>query len=259
MDDPRFDPITVLDRDQRADQGSAELTAWCPSCEERAVPMSNGTCGFCDTPLEVPLAPAPPPPAEVDWPHTDGAVRRQVVVDHAEVGRVKRDRNGVRARGPILARSATDPDPDDVNDPPPAERDPTKSPILDWLNTHQAGSAPQIAEAIGRKTGNVATRLRQYEERGFVRRTGRTIPGGRGGPQIEWELCDPSKPPTGPEDVLESPQSPEPLGERLARLEDEERRAMRTRYFDALLAMLDRPDCPDHVFDRLERLVDLAA
>jgi len=30
--------------------------AWCPTCEQKCVPMRNGTCGFCDTPVK-PLPP----------------------------------------------------------------------------------------------------------------------------------------------------------------------------------------------------------
>lgn len=44
-------PITLLDRGDRAHQGSDEVVRWCPACLENAVPMRNGACGFCDTPL----------------------------------------------------------------------------------------------------------------------------------------------------------------------------------------------------------------
>jgi hypothetical protein len=44
-------PPAVLDRDKRAQQGSDQVTGWCPTCRERAVPMRNGTCGFCSTQL----------------------------------------------------------------------------------------------------------------------------------------------------------------------------------------------------------------
>jgi DNA-binding transcriptional ArsR family regulator len=38
-----------LPRELRAEQGSEQITAWCPTCQERAVPMRNGTCAFCET------------------------------------------------------------------------------------------------------------------------------------------------------------------------------------------------------------------
>jgi hypothetical protein len=42
-------PIVLLDRAERAREGNGELTAWCETCQERAVPMRDGTCGFCNT------------------------------------------------------------------------------------------------------------------------------------------------------------------------------------------------------------------
>lgn len=27
----------------------SSITAWCATCQEHAVPMRDGTCGFCDT------------------------------------------------------------------------------------------------------------------------------------------------------------------------------------------------------------------
>lgn len=32
-------------------QGSPAITAWCHVCEYRAVPILDGICGFCDTPI----------------------------------------------------------------------------------------------------------------------------------------------------------------------------------------------------------------
>jgi hypothetical protein len=62
--------LEMLSREQRAHLGAPEVTAWCPKCRERAVPMANGTCGWCDTVLhldqgEPPEAPDPQanPPA----------------------------------------------------------------------------------------------------------------------------------------------------------------------------------------------------
>lgn len=56
---PRYDvldarsrsPVALLDREERANQGSDELTVWCPCCLERTVPSRSGICLFCDTPL----------------------------------------------------------------------------------------------------------------------------------------------------------------------------------------------------------------
>jgi len=31
--------------------GPVILAAWCPTCDQEAMPMSNGTCGWCDTPI----------------------------------------------------------------------------------------------------------------------------------------------------------------------------------------------------------------
>ena len=43
--------IAVLDREERANQGSEDLTIWCPCCLERTIPSRSGICLFCDTPL----------------------------------------------------------------------------------------------------------------------------------------------------------------------------------------------------------------
>ena len=204
-------------------------------------------------------------PEAENWPHTNGVVRRQVVSDQdgeeRTTGQVKRARGGHPARGglltarepapsesPLKVKAPCDRPPVDV-EPEEAVLDPRQSPILDWLDEHDRGSATMIAEGLGRKPSNVATRLRQLEQGGFVRRTGRTIPGGRGGPQDEWELCAEGKAPTGPKDVLDSPPSPPA---------DHEQRRRRQAYFEALLGLL-RPGAPEHIFERIERLAGLSA
>lgn len=45
-------PAVVLPLPFRAHQGSEQITEWCPTCLERVVPMRDGTCGWCDAPLE---------------------------------------------------------------------------------------------------------------------------------------------------------------------------------------------------------------
>lgn len=48
-DGPR--PAVLQDLTTRANEGSPEITEWCPTCLERTIPLRNGTCGFCDTAL----------------------------------------------------------------------------------------------------------------------------------------------------------------------------------------------------------------
>jgi len=48
---PGVPEATVLAPRRRARQGNPEVVQWCPSCKERALPMRNGTCGFCGTRL----------------------------------------------------------------------------------------------------------------------------------------------------------------------------------------------------------------
>lgn len=228
--------IALLERDERAHQGADESTMWCPECEERAVPMRDGTCGFCDTPL------VDPPPRE-EWPHTEGVMRRQVVDDEERLhGRIKRANGGRRARGAVLPEPTEEEQriARELEDEQPRTA-PTRSPILDWLTEHGPGTSSVIAGAIGRKTSNVATRLRQLEQGGFVRRTGNSLSLGRGGPQIEWELAREDKAPTNIDEPIAAPLSPDT--------------DLKRRYFDALLALVARDDCPLHVFDRLECLV----
>lgn len=214
-------------------------------------------------------------PATHDWPHTNGVVRRQIVDDEAAViGRIKRQRNGAPARGTVLGTGPQPVDEDELpegfepeDEPEKIDRNPSRSPILDWLTAHRSGSAPQIADCLERKPGNVATRLRQLERGGYVRRTGRTVPGGRGGPQVEFELSDPDKRPTSVDDVLSSPPSEESTRERLGRLEAamttprSDLTGLRERYCDALLARLEGADGDlfDRIADRIERLVGVGS
>lgn len=72
----------------------------------------------------------------------------------------------------------------------------------------------EIADKLGRVRGNVATQMRQYEQRNEVHRTGRMVneAGARGGPQVEWALGPAPATangtgPTGPTDVLAGPPS----------------------------------------------------
>jgi DNA-binding Lrp family transcriptional regulator len=265
--------VALLERDERANQGNPEITGWCPRCEERAVPTRAGLCGFCDTPLEsggnlasfgedaavisaeiqgdisAPAAGLDAGPKE-EWPHTDGVIRRQVV-DCDEPpdkhGAVKRQRMGDRAHGAILRPVAGPTDEEARLAEEVCDHSPLRSPILDWLKRHEKGTGPEMAEALGRAPKNVTTRLRQMEKAGLVRRTGVVVGGNQGTPQIEWELL-----PEGAEPNREI------AGQRLtdARIsQDEEERAdMRQRYFAALLALVS-PDCPEHIYDRIERLV----
>ena len=78
-----FDRLTggvELPRELRANQGSDEVTAWCPTCEERAVPMRDGTCAFCQTPIgeQSPAAPvrlAAVPPVSADGGQDEPGLR----------------------------------------------------------------------------------------------------------------------------------------------------------------------------------------
>jgi predicted ArsR family transcriptional regulator len=186
-----------------------------------------------------------------------------------------------------------------------------RNPILEAMAELGPCSAPEIAQQLGRAPANVSTRLRQMEVQGRVRRTGRSVPGGRGGPQIEWETMPADGEPTGPGTPQAMPfgkpeerlrAMAEKLGHALGRVEalegvfegakaradqaDRLRREavealnaareristleadtahrptpaggddMRRRYFDLLIGMAERDDAPEHIFDRLERLID---
>lgn len=231
--------VAMLDRDERANQGNPNITAWCPNCDERTVPLRDGTCGFCDTPTAAIEDVQTEPPSE-GWPHTDGTVRRQIAdADH----KTKRAQEGPRARGPILKPpTAEEQEIAEQMGPDESEPNPSRSPLLDHLRDRGPSCATDIAERLGRTTGNVSTRLRQLEKAGYVRRTGRSLPGGRGGPRIEWELADFDKEPTDLSTVLDAPFSTADY---------------RARYFDALLAKVGKDDCPEHIYDRIERLVGL--
>jgi predicted ArsR family transcriptional regulator len=113
---------------------------------------------------------------------------------------------------------------------PPANDEAVRrsSPILDYLAEHGPSVGSAIADALGRATGNVTTRLRQMEAEGRVRRTGRSLPAGRGGPQIEWALADGSPPP-------DSIDAPTPSGVTAARVRQELAELIRADDLDRLL------------------------
>lgn len=67
----------LVPREERAQQGSSAITGWCPKCEERAVPMSSGRCGFCSTTLVEP--PSRPPDRLAELAEIAGA-------EHARAG-----------------------------------------------------------------------------------------------------------------------------------------------------------------------------
>jgi predicted ArsR family transcriptional regulator len=193
--------------------------------------------------------------------------------------------------------------------------------ILASMRSLGPATAKEIAERIGRETGNVSTRLRQMEQEGRVRRTGRAVSDGQGSPSIEWEIMPANGKPTEP-GVTQNPPAPieferervralshrvEDLAKQLEARQDERDRArqdvrevrdelrargarvselereveqlqaaarrpaeipaeipaenpsrldMRERYFALLLEMAGREGAEEHVFDRLERLVD---
>lgn len=183
----------------------------------------------------------------LDDGHRSAPSQRQVraTIAFALAGNV---RKGILTRQQSRSDAEPPSTPDDVADTRP-NRDPRQSPILDWLELRGCGSASQIAESLGRKPSNVATRVRQLEQGGFVRRTGRTIPGGRGGPQIEWERCAEDKAPTDPTDVLALAASPPTT--------DDEQQTMRRAYVARLLEFVDA-HAPEHTFERVERLAGLA-
>lgn len=192
--------------------------------------------------------------SEEEWPHTDDVIRRQVVDDDEPgiEGRVKRSRNGDRAHGPILSRPASEPTDEERRIAAEMEGDgkASRSPILDYLQAHGPSTASKIGDTLDRPTANVSTRLRQLERAGYVRRTGRSLneAGGRGGPRIEWELSDPDKSPTDCDTEIAT--------ERTLPLERDE---MRRAYFDKLLEMIEKSDAPEHLFDRIERIVGLTS
>lgn len=116
---------------------------------------------------------------------------------------------------------------------------PNRNLILEALDELGPASAQEIAQKIGRETGNVSTRLRQLEQQSppRVRRTGRQVAGTagqRGGPQIEWDLYRDGDDATGPETPIAAPQSSaEVLDERVRHLAER---------VESLMAELERKE-----------------
>lgn len=66
--------IALLDREDRAYEGSDEIVKWCPVCLENTVPLRDGSCGFCDTQLDgdVPTPAEPVVPRRRERRHNHG-------------------------------------------------------------------------------------------------------------------------------------------------------------------------------------------
>lgn len=75
-----------------------------------------------------------------------------------------------------------------------------ESAVITALRELGPATASEIGDLTKNDSANVSTRLRQLEQAGKVRRTGRSVnQGGRGGPRIEWELMPANGTPTGPD------------------------------------------------------------
>jgi DNA-binding Lrp family transcriptional regulator len=97
--------------------------------------------------------------------------------------------------------------------------------VLTALRELGPATASEIAHHIGASSpANVSTRLRQLEQKGKVRRTGKMVnpQGARGGPQIEWELMPANGATTG---VTTQLHGSGPVEERLRRMAEQIGRA----------------------------------
>lgn len=138
-----------------------------------------------------------------------------------------------RHRSSVSVAAVPDPAPEREGEKPmetaQAESGRRSNPILDYLAEHGPSVGSVIGTELGRTTGNVTTRLRQMEEEGRVRRTGRSLPIGRGGPQIEWALSDGTPAPT-------SIEAPEPATVTATRARNELVDVIRADDLDVLLS-----------------------
>lgn len=92
-----------------------------------------------------------------------------------------------------------------------------ESPILTALRRLGPATAREIANEIHRDINNVSTRLRQMEQQGRTRRTGRTVnpDSARGGPQVEWDITHDGDAPT---DATTALASTGPVEDRIRRM-----------------------------------------
>jgi hypothetical protein len=61
---------------ETADGGTIILAAYCPTCQQEAMPMRDNTCGWCDTPIIGPPgtpAPVPKPRPKLRGPNVTEA------------------------------------------------------------------------------------------------------------------------------------------------------------------------------------------
>jgi hypothetical protein len=88
--------VDLLPREERAHQGSEDITVWCPTCLERVVAMRNGTCGWCQTVVAEPASAAQL--AEVLEQPDDDAPAVPVLVESDEPFPRRRDRRHLHGR-----------------------------------------------------------------------------------------------------------------------------------------------------------------
>lgn len=152
--------------------------------EPSAAPMDNAECADCGLPF------VPGDGRRRDAAHHDLLVHTSDGCERA------RRRHGRTVVGPQPVQpEETKMEAATAAPEPAVEPVPARNLILDHLAEHGPSIGGAIARALGRTTQNVTTRLRQMEAEGRVRRTGRSLQAGRGGPQIEWALADGSPPP----------------------------------------------------------------
>lgn len=131
-------------------QGSPAITAWCHVCEYRTVPILDGICGFCDTPIA-------------------GFALERAAGVRAERARIRaRDRR----RRAALAR--------------PAPPTPTKELIVRALRERGPLTTPELSEILGRKPNTISAQLSVLRAHDAITAVGEVYTGAR--PAVRWEL-----------------------------------------------------------------------
>lgn len=245
--------VRDLPRELRAEQGSERITAWCPTCQERAVPMRNGTCAFCETVIVT-------PPANGNG-HAPGGIPT-TFPQHA---------GGIR---PAASDAANKGDSDAARIPAVYEQDAGNmlDPAGGGLRLGENLMLP-LARATALSIGPLRRLLHTLADEGVAR-----MEGSRGGARWMLDGWEPEEA-VAPELAAPTPQTPEAAAAVTAarRLVDARGLAedaleqldgvlesggltlLRGRYIAALLARIEAGDPDPTLLDRFERAAGFSA
>jgi hypothetical protein len=197
-------PIDIAPRAERAHEGNPEITAWCTTCNERAIPMRDGTCGFCGTILDLEAEEVETAIAAV--PDLDLPVNAEPLPEASEAEREDAIASAMDDANARLQTADAAPSPEEPA-AEPAHRSTAeiqqivrwrRTEIRDWVREQGAATTDEIRRHFD-LTHNVAQRdVEWLRANGLLVKTGRSRPGPKGGrPSHEFEAVEDALSPDG--------------------------------------------------------------